>query len=206
MRSQNSTMLEDWEAFVLLIRKMDNVKGRVIRGGEECGETIEIARRKLEVPMEAAMPCKRGNRRVVNPTRIKKTKHVCIVEARESTRQRLESSPPKDHEDHIAGKGYNSTEHYNLVHKFIHMPQAMKIPDAKAAVVNEWNKLQKIPAWQLDKVKSKKRRLFWKHKETTRKSTLLHWWTSAISKNAELVPKIWSLLKARLRYKWPQQK
>ena len=29
----------------------------------------------------------------------------------------------------------NSLSHYNLVHKFIPMPQAMKIPDAKAAVV-----------------------------------------------------------------------
>ena len=29
------------------------------------------------------------------------------------------------HEDHIAEKGYNSLQHYNLVHKFIPMPQAM---------------------------------------------------------------------------------
>ena len=27
--------------------------------------------------------------------------------------------------------------HYNLVHKFIPMPQAMKIPDARAAVDKE---------------------------------------------------------------------
>ena len=31
-------------------------------------------------------------------------------------------------------KGDNSLQHYNLVHKFIPMPQAMKIPAAKAAV------------------------------------------------------------------------
>ena len=37
------------------------------------------------------------------------------------------------------------------------MPQAMKIPDAKAAVVTEWKKLEKTsPAWQLDKVGSQK--------------------------------------------------
>ena len=36
------------------------------------------------------------------------------------------------------------------------MPQAMKIPDAKAAVYKEWKKLETIPAWQLDKMKSKK--------------------------------------------------
>ena len=46
-----------------------------------------------------------------------------------------------NHEDHIAGKGQNSLQHYNLVHKFIPMPQAMKIPAAKAAVDKEWEKL-----------------------------------------------------------------
>ena len=32
----------------------------------------------------------------------------------------------------------------------------MKIRDAKAAVDKEWRKLEAIPAWQLEKVKSKK--------------------------------------------------
>ena len=32
----------------------------------------------------------------------------------------------------------------------------MKIPDAKAAVDQEWKKLETAPAWQLQKVKSKK--------------------------------------------------
>ena len=40
--------------------------------------------------------------------------------------------------------------------KFIPMPQAMKIPAAKAAVDKEWEKLEKISAWNLTKVKSKK--------------------------------------------------
>ena len=44
--------------------------------------------------------------------------------------------------------------HYNLVHKFIPMPQAMTIPDAKAAVDKEWKKLDTIPAWQFENVKS----------------------------------------------------
>ena len=55
------------------------------------------------------------------------------MEAHEFTRQRSESSLPKDHEDPIAGKGYNSVTQYNLVHKFIPVPQAMKTPDANAA-------------------------------------------------------------------------
>ena len=36
------------------------------------------------------------------------------------------------------------------------MPQAMKIPAAKAAVDKEWEQLEKISAWNLTKVRSKK--------------------------------------------------
>ena len=53
------------------------------------------------------------------------------------------NSVPNHHEDHIAGKGDNSLQHYDLVHKFIPMPQAMKITTAKAAVDKEWKKLEK---------------------------------------------------------------
>ena len=35
------------------------------------------------------------------------------------------------------------------------MPQAMKIPAPKAAVNKEWEKLEKIPAWDLSKVRNK---------------------------------------------------
>ena len=56
------------------------------------------------------------------------------MDASESTRMRIEESLPKYHEDRIAGKGDNSLQHYNLVHKFTPMPQAMKVPAAKAAV------------------------------------------------------------------------
>ena len=66
------------------------------------------------------------------------TKHACIVEADESTTIRLEGAPYWYHEDHIAAKGINSLSHQNLVHKFIPMPQAMKIPDAEAAAEKEW--------------------------------------------------------------------
>ena len=36
------------------------------------------------------------------------------------------------------------------------MRQAMKIPDAKAAVDKEWKKLETIPEWHVRKVKRKK--------------------------------------------------
>ena len=67
---------------------------------------------------------------------------------------RMEESLPNHHEDHVAGKG---RIHCNIkiAHKFIPMPQAMKIPAAKAAVDKEWEKLEKILAWDLNKVRSK---------------------------------------------------
>ena len=54
--------------------------------------------------------------------RIQKSMHACIVEGRESTRKRLEGTLPTDHEDRIAGKGFNSLSHHNLVHIFIPTP------------------------------------------------------------------------------------
>ena len=53
-------------------------------------------------------------------------------------------------------KGDNSLQHYNLVHTFISMPQAMNIPAAEVALDKEWEKLEKISAWNLTKVRSKK--------------------------------------------------
>ena len=46
----------------------------------------------------------------------------------------MEGAPHRYHEDHIAGKGVNSLSHCNPVHRFIPMPQALNIPDAKAAM------------------------------------------------------------------------
>ena len=79
-----------------------------------------------------------------------------------STRNRLESISPKDHEDHIAEKGLSSCGHSNLVHKFVPVPQAMKILDAKAAV----GEAQKVAGVAIDQSKEQKKRLFLEaHKE-----------------------------------------
>ena len=61
----------------------------------------------------------------------------------------MEESLPNYHEDHIAGRGDNSLQHHNLVHKFIPLPRAMKMSAAKAAVDKEWEKLEKIVAWNV---------------------------------------------------------
>ena len=126
---------------------------------EEFKLTMKAARRKLEVPMPATMPCKiptKSNGETHRSIGKRKTTYACIVDADESTRPMLEGAGHKHHQDHITEKGMNSMNHYSLVRKLIPMPEAMKIPAAKAAVVKEWKKLEKIQAWQLTQVRNKK--------------------------------------------------
>ena len=123
-------------------------------------ETIKNARRQLENTngsSHASKTCKKSKHgETRGKTYVFKSKFACILEASESTRVRMEASLPKYHEDHIAGKGDNSLQHYYLVHKLMPMSQAMKILAAKAAVDKECEKLDKISAWNLTKVRSKK--------------------------------------------------
>ena len=126
--------------------KLDNA--RKLRGiyfidpdDKEYSEIIKNTRRKLERPMAPAMPCKRdrqqssvGKNNVeqkIGHEEESKTMHGCMVESHEATRHGAESLQSKTHEDRIAGKGFTSLTHKNLVHKFIPMPQAMIFPDAK---------------------------------------------------------------------------
>ena len=90
---------------------------------------MKAARRKLEVPMPAARPCKipiKSSGETHRNIGRRKTKYACVVDADESTRPRLEGAGHKPHQDHIAAKGKNSRTHNSLVHKFIPMPQALK--------------------------------------------------------------------------------
>ena len=123
---------------------------------KEFKETIKNARQKLETSVAAAMQCKIKKNCGSGGSNKIKTKLARILEADESTRVCMGNSVPHYHQDHVAGKGENSLQHYNLVHQFIPMPQAMKIPAAKAAVDKEWQKLMKISAWNLTKVRSEK--------------------------------------------------
>ena len=123
----------------------------------EFEETNKDARKKLETSVAPAMPCKiiKKNCGSGGSNKIK-TRLACILEVDESTRMRMGNSLQNHHEDHIAGKGDNSLQHYNLVDKFILMPQAMEIPAAKAVEDKEWENLENISAWNLTKVRSKK--------------------------------------------------
>ena len=83
----------------------------------EFKETIKNARKKLETSVAPAIPCKIVKNCGSGGSDKNKTKLACILEANESTRMRMGNSEPPIHEDHIAGKGENSLQHYNLVHK-----------------------------------------------------------------------------------------
>ena len=66
-----------------------------------------------------------------------KTKFACILEVNESTRLRMfvwENHCRIIMKTILQEEEDNSLQHYNLVHKFIPLPQGTKIPGAKAAV------------------------------------------------------------------------
>ena len=85
---------------------------------KEFKETVKNARKKLETSVAPAMPCKIMKQNCGNGGSSKiKTKLACILEASESTRQRMGESLPTHREDHIVGRGNNSLQHKTLVHK-----------------------------------------------------------------------------------------
>ena len=107
-KNRSSTMRKSWEGLTSFIRQMHNSK-----------KPSQNALKKLEVTMPAVVPCKIRRSKhgeTCSPSGTRKTKYACIVEADESARKRFEGTLHKDHEDHIAGKGINSLNQYNLVH------------------------------------------------------------------------------------------
>ena len=138
-----STLLEDREEFASLIlmtkitKKLSKMRGETWKDlwQQPCRakEKLGLASRMLAAEEIASH-------------KVSTTISGCIVESHKSTRQRVESSLPTKHEDRIAGKGSTSMIHYNLVHKILPVPQAMKIPDAQAAVDKEWKKTRHNPS------------------------------------------------------------
>ena len=122
---------------------------------EDYNELLKNARRNLEILVAPTMPCKR------QPSMTKVGAKPEVESEKNSKTMNRRKGITRVHKTtsriFTVRKGCNSMTHYNLVHKVIPMPQAMKIPDAKAAVDKKWKKLETIPAWELEKVKSKKR-------------------------------------------------
>ena len=138
--------------------------------------------------MLAAMPCKTptycrgGTCRSIGKH---KTKYACIVDADESMIIRLEGVPHRYHEDHISATRIDSLSHYNWVHKFIPMPQAFKILDAKAAV-EIMTKIGGNTGMAADK--SHKKEVFEEARNKVRKVQFASFMDLCHLKNSELQP------------------
>ena len=66
------------------------------------------------------------------------------------------SDPEDTHELKIKDKFHCNHEWFANVHAPISIPQAMKIPKAKAALDKEWNKLESKQTWLTETVRAKK--------------------------------------------------
>ena len=69
----------------------------------------------------------------------------------------MKGSPHKNHEGHLAVKGMNSLSRYNLVHKFIPMPQAMKIPVGEGSSGQRKGKTRENTCMAADESQKQKR-------------------------------------------------
>ena len=122
----------------------------------------------------------------------KQTQHIAYPEMYASSNlsnlreKRLERTLPKDHEHRIAGKGFNWLGHHNLVQKFISMGRATKIPDAQAAVDQEWGKARKIASMASDVSQEQKKRSLKRHRK--KDSSVFHTKRCAISKTRSWNP------------------
>ena len=63
--------------------------------------------------MAPAVPCEIMKKKSTSTASNKiETRLACILEGSESTRLRMGETLPNHHEDHIAGKGNNSLQHF----------------------------------------------------------------------------------------------
>ena len=116
------------------------------------------ARRKVDIPIPAAMPCKppicQSSKRTCCTVGKHKTKYACIGDSDKSLRIRLQGVPHRyQSRSHFAAKGMNSLSHHNMERKFIPMPQTNRMQRQHRKKCEE---LQRIPARQLTKVNNKR--------------------------------------------------
>ena len=151
---QDAAQRREKQEWAIETPKLDNA--RKLRGisfidptDAEFKGTIKNARKKLEVPMPASVPCKirrskcgetcssSGTRNTTRPNMHASLKPTNL---RESVWKELHIMIMKTTLQEKASKHKKITI---FVHKFIPMPQAMKIRDVKAAVKKEWGNSRK---------------------------------------------------------------
>ena len=110
--------------------------------------------------MAPAMPCKICKKSKNGETRSKtndfKSTFACVLEPSESTRLRIEESLQNYHEDHIAGRGYKTLQHYNFGTQIYSYASRNENSCSKSSGGQGMGKLEKISAWNLTKVRSNK--------------------------------------------------
>ena len=89
---------------------------------EEFRHTLKNARRKLEIRCEQHCLCLGETCRNHGKN---KTNMCLYCRCRRIYGNTIGRYAAQYHEDHISAKGIHSLSHYNLVHKFIPMPQAL---------------------------------------------------------------------------------
>ena len=111
-KNRSSTKLEDWEEFILLIQTTENTQ-----------KFSKNTWRKLGRPMAPAMPCKRHsqaswkraqNRRLAMNWSSKQCM-IVLWNLMNLPDNEQNFCSLKKHQDHIAGKGFTSVTHTNLV-------------------------------------------------------------------------------------------
>ena len=123
-------------------------------------DTMKNARKKLEVPLGSAMPCESSNQQgaaLCAHNKSRKSRFACIVGAHESTRTRTGTSQPRDHDDRITDKGFNSLSHYNLVHKPISPPPSNENPGCESRSWQRMGKARKFSSMASDEIQQQKR-------------------------------------------------
>ena len=125
---------------------------------DEFKHTMKNVRRKLEIPMPAAMPCKTpancggeichklGN---TGPNMLVLSKLTNLWEYDWKVRRTNITKIT------FSAKGINSLSRYNMSHKFIPMPQASKNTRCGGCSGKRMGKLEKPPAWQLTNARNK---------------------------------------------------
>ena len=112
---------------VLIMSDLDDKerKGEVQSAYGLC-HAVQIAKDLREFILKAPQGPKEKNRDeyrqgeiVCNHHHKKNSKYVyaCKFEAHQLTQKRIPETQNKDHEDHIAERGFNSVSHHNFVHK-----------------------------------------------------------------------------------------
>ena len=143
--------------------KLHLENARILRGiyfidpeDKEFKETIKNARKKLETSVAPAMPCKIMENCGSDGSDKIKTKLACILEADESTRMRMGNSITHHHEDYTAGKRREFITALQLGSQIYSYASRYENSCSESSGEQGMGKLEKISAWNLTKVRSKK--------------------------------------------------